>query len=312
VFKKSYASGRRELEHEFGKTMRYKSIRDLAGGDSGEVIRDLKPIWLMSPLSGSDTLPLDHALFDVVIFDEASQIPIEEAIPAIYRSHQVIVVGDEMQLPPTTFFATSRGEEESVIVEEDGERYEVDLDADSFLTQSAMNLPSTLLAWHYRSRSESLISFSNAAFYSGNLYTIPDRQRAIADRPELIVTANEQAGPNVDGLLARSVSFHFMENGIYEDRRNPNEAAYIAQLVCGILQRETKLSIGLVAFSEAQQGEIEQALQRLAGVPRGGRADPPRPVGRVRHVQPRAWRHGVELWPTRPGSHLRIAVAQPV
>jgi predicted DNA-binding WGR domain protein len=264
AFKKSYAAGRRDLEHEFGKTMRYKSIRDLAAGDTGQVIQDLKPIWLMSPLSVSDTLPLDPDLFDVVIFDEASQIPMEEAIPAIYRSHQAIVVGDEMQLPPTTFFASARTEDESVIVEEEGERIEVDLDSDSFLTQSAQNLPSTLLAWHYRSRYESLISFSNAAFYSGNLYTIPDRQRAIADRPELIVTAAEQGSTNVDALLARSISFHFMENGLYEDRRNPNEAAYIAQLVRSILQRDTKMSIGLVAFSEAQQAELESALSRLA------------------------------------------------
>ncbi len=262
--KKSYAAGRRELEHEFGKSMRYKSIRDLAAGDTGQVIQDLKPIWLMSPLSVSDTLPLDPELFDVVIFDEASQIPMEEAIPAIYRSHQTIVVGDEMQLPPTTFFASARTEDESVIVEQEGERFEVDLDSDSFLTQSAQNLPSTLLAWHYRSRYESLISFSNAAFYSGNLYTIPDRQRAVADRPELIVTANEQGSANVETLLARSISFHFMENAVYEDRRNTNEAAYIAQMVREILKRDTKLSIGLVAFSEAQQSELESALSRLA------------------------------------------------
>ncbi len=264
VFKKAYAAGRRELEHEFGKTMRYKSIRDLAAGDTGRVLQDLKPIWLMSPLSVSDTLPLDASLFDVVIFDEASQIPLEEAIPAVYRSHQVIVVGDEMQLPPTTFFASTRTEEESVIVEEEGERIEVDLDSDSFLTQSAQNLPSTLLAWHYRSRYESLISFSNSAFYSGNLYTIPDRQRTMANRPELLVTSTEQGDANVDALLARSISFHFMENGVYEDRRNPNEAAYIAHVVRGLLRRDTKLSIGVVAFSEAQQGEIEGALNRLA------------------------------------------------
>ena len=264
AFKKSYAAGRRDLEHEFGKSMRYKSIRDLATDETGQVIQDLKPIWLMSPLSVSDTLPLDPELFDVVIFDEASQIPLEEAIPAVYRSHQVIVVGDEMQLPPTTFFASARAEDESIIVEEAGERMEVDLDSDSFLTQSAQNLPSTLLAWHYRSRSESLISFSNAAFYSGNLYTIPDRQRAMADQPELMVTENQQGGANADALLARSISFHFMEHSVYEDRRNPNEAAYIAQLVRGILQRDTKLSIGVVAFSEAQQGEVESALGRLA------------------------------------------------
>lgn len=264
AFKKSYAAGRRDLEHEFGKTMRYKSIRDLAAGDTGQVIQDLKPIWLMSPLSVSDTLPLDPELFDVVIFDEASQIPMEEAVPAIYRSHQAIVVGDEMQLPPTTFFASARSDEDSVVVEEEGERIEVDLDSDSFLTQSAQNLPSTLLAWHYRSRYEALISFSNAAFYSGNLFTIPDRQRAVSDRPELVVTAAEQGGANVAELLARSISFHYMENGLYEDRRNPGEAAYIAQMVRGILQRDTKMSIGLVAFSEAQQSEIESALTQLA------------------------------------------------
>lgn len=265
AFKKSYAAGRRDLEHEFGKTMRFKAIRELAAGDTGQVIRDLKPIWLMSPLSVSDTLPLDPDLFDVVIFDEASQIPLEEAIPAIYRSHQVIIVGDEMQLPPTTFFATTRTEGESVIVEEDGESFEVDLDSDSFLTQSAQNLPSTLLAWHYRSRYEALISFSNAAFYSGNLCTIPDRQRAIEHQSEIRVTAADQGATNADALLARSISFHFVENGIYEDRTNPNEAAYIAQLIRALLRRETKLSLGIVAFSEAQQTEIENALSRLAG-----------------------------------------------
>ncbi len=264
AFKKSYAAGRRDLEHEFGKTMRYKSIRELAAGDTGQVIRDLKPIWLMSPLSVSDTLPLDPALFDVVIFDEASQIPLEEAIPAIYRSHQVIVVGDEMQLPPTTFFAATRSEDDSVLVEEGGETFEVDLDADSFLTQSAQNLPSTLLAWHYRSRYESLISFSNAAFYSGNLYTIPDRQRAIDHQTEIRVTAPEQGAANTAALLTRSISFHFIENGVYEDRTNPNEAAYIAQLIRSLLREEVKLSIGVVAFSEAQQTEIENALGRLA------------------------------------------------
>jgi len=264
AFKKSYAAGRRALEHEFGKTMRFKSIRDLAAGGTGQVIQDLKPVWLMSPLSVSDTLPLDPGLFDVVIFDEASQIPMEEAVPALYRSHQAIVVGDEMQLPPTTFFAGTRTGDEGVVVEDEGERVEVDLDSDSFLTQSAQNLPSTLLAWHYRSRYESLISFSNAAFYGGSLFTIPDRQRATPGRPELVVTSGDQGDANAGALLERSISFHFMENGVYGDRRNPVEAEYIARLVRGLLGRGTTSSIGLVAFSEAQQSEIEAALERLA------------------------------------------------
>ena len=263
LFKKNYASGRRELEHEFGKTMRYKSIRELAGGSTGDVVRDLKPIWLMSPLSVSDTLPLDAQLFDVVIFDEASQIPLEEAVPALYRANQVIVVGDEMQLPPTNFFTAGREDGEQLVVEEEGERIEVSLDADSFLTQSARNLPSTLLAWHYRSRYEALISFSNTAFYSGNLFTIPDRQLPAPDLCEIRVTESAQGDANVDGLLARSLSFHRIENGIYESRRNPDEATYIARLVRTLLKRETKLSIGIVAFSEAQQSEIEDALEQL-------------------------------------------------
>jgi hypothetical protein len=262
--RKSYAAGRRELEHEFGKSMRFKSIRDLAAGDAGAVVRDLKPIWLMSPLSVSDTLPLDPNCFDVVIFDEASQIPLEEAIPAIFRAQQVIVVGDEMQLPPTAFFASSHGEEASVVVEEEGERIEVDLSSDSFLARCAINLPSTLLAWHYRSRYESLISFSNAAFYGGSLFTIPDRGRLVGARPELRVTSVDQAAANVDALLARSISFHFIENGIYQDRRNRDEAGYIARLIRGLLQGATGLSIGVVAFSEAQQSEIEDALAQLA------------------------------------------------
>ena len=263
-FKKNYAAGRRDLEHEFGKTMRYKSIRDLAANHTGQVLRDLKPVWLMSPLSVSDTLPLDPGLFDVVIFDEASQIPVEEAIPALYRSHQVIVVGDEMQLPPTSFFSATRSDAESVMVEEDGERIEVDLDADSFLALATANLPSTLLAWHYRSRFESLISFSNAAYYGGNLFTVPDRQRA-GD-----ATRNE-GDPGGDSeargaalLLARSISFHYREDGVYEQRRNPAEAAYIAGMVRELLGRDTGLSLGIVAFSEAQQTEIEEALRHLA------------------------------------------------
>ncbi len=264
LFKKTFTTGRRELEHEFGKTMRYKSIRDLAAGNSGEVVRDLKPIWLMSPLSVSDTLPLDASSFDVVIFDEASQIPVEEAVPAAYRAQQVIVVGDEMQLPPTSFFSTSSDDEEEITLEDGGEKISVLMDADSFLAQSSRNLPSTLLAWHYRSRYEALISFSNAAFYGGELYTIPDRQLALQDGGETVIKSPEEAAMLVPRLLSRPISFIRCEAMPYENRRNAGEAASIAQIVRSLLSSETKLSIGIAAFSEAQQSEIESALDSLA------------------------------------------------
>jgi predicted DNA-binding WGR domain protein len=267
LFKKRYATGRRELEHEFGKSMRYRSIRDLSDGETGMVINDLKPVWLMSPLSVSDTLPLAPELFDVVIFDEASQIPVEEAVPALSRARQIIVVGDEMQLPPTSFFSTGGATgSDAITVEEDGEHISINLDSDSLLAQAARSLPATLLAWHYRSRHESLISFSNAAFYDGRLVTIPDTrldlatEAAPARRSDMI-----DAGVNgADTLLAHPISYHRLDDGVYADRRNGAEARYIAQTVRELLRRDCPLSIGIVAFSEAQQGEIEAALDTLA------------------------------------------------
>lgn len=267
LFKKRYATGRRELEHEFGKSMRYRSIRELAGGDTGLVVNDLKPIWLMSPLSVSDTLPLAEDLFDVVIFDEASQIPTEEAVPALSRAVQTVVVGDEMQLPPTNFFsAGGEDEDQQVLTEEDGERIAINLDADSLLNQASRNLPATLLAWHYRSRYEALISFSNAAFYDGRLITIPDRGLDARSEQSLSVRAADAqaAALGADALLERPLSHHRIADGVYANRCNLAEARYIAALVRELLNRDTGLSLGVVAFSEAQQGEIEAALEALA------------------------------------------------
>lgn len=264
AFKKRYATGRRELEHELGKTMRYRSIRDLVAGPSGDVILDLKPVWLMSPLSVSDTLPLDAGRFDVVIFDEASQIPLEEAIPAIFRANQIIVVGDEMQLPPTSFFTTKQTADDEGGGGDEGEMVALSLDSDSFLNHATRNLASTMLGWHYRSRSESLISFSNASFYGGRLLTVPDRRVASLHQHEITVQHAESGFDNAGLLLERSVSFHFMERGIYESRRNTTEAFYVAQMVRGLLARGGRESIAVVAFSEAQQGEIERALGVLA------------------------------------------------
>ena len=274
--RKRYADGRRILEHEFGKQMRYKSIRDLWSGPAGDVIRDLKPVWLMSPLSVSDTLSLDDGNFDVVIFDEASQIPVEEAIPALFRAPQAIVVGDQMQLPPTQFFASQSGDDDVLLVEEDGESVEYDLSSNSFLSQAAKRLPSTMLGRHYRSRSEALISFSNAAFYGGRLAVVPEERLARAGAaPIEIQVGDNAAGKSAQALLAqaedateflleRAVSSHFIVDGVYDNRRNTREADYIAALVAALLARETGFSLGIVAFSEAQQGEIEQALERLA------------------------------------------------
>jgi AAA domain/Protein of unknown function (DUF4011) len=258
--KRTYAAGRRELEHELGKVMRHKTIREIASGPAGPVVRDLKPIWLMSPLSVADVLPLEGA-FDLVIFDEASQIPLENAVPAIHRASQVIVVGDRQQLPPTNFFAASL-EDDSEEADEALAALDRELDADSLLTHADRTLPSTLLGWHYRSRHESLIDFSNRAFYSGRLLTIPPVEES-AKRAPIVARMPEEGAVGAERLLERPISFHQID-GLYEARRNVPEARYIAHLVRELLAKRTGHTIGIVAFSEAQQGAIESALGELA------------------------------------------------
>jgi len=264
AFKKDYSAGRRDLEHEMGKVMRFKAIRELMTGKTGLVIRDLKPVWLMSPLSVADTLALSTEYFDVVIFDEASQIPLEDAIPAIHRAEQCIVVGDEMQLPPTNFFGATPDEDElAVTFRERDAIVSYELDADSLLAHSARTLPSTMLGWHYRSRDESLIQFSNQAFYDGKLATVPTPQR-LTPRASIRATSAAQGADGAHLLLERSVSYHRLDGAVYDSRRNRLEAEYIAEMVRALLAAETRQSIGIVAFSEAQQDEIESALARLA------------------------------------------------
>ncbi len=266
--KRTYNAGRRLLEREFQKKMRFRSIRELAAGDSGAVVRDLKPIWLMSPLSVSDTLPLDGTWFDAVVFDEASQIPVEDAVPSLFRAPQVIVVGDRMQLPPTRFFAAETDDDDGEVdvVDDDGHRVTVTLDADSFLTQADLSLPSSTLTWHYRSRSESLIAYSNHAFYDARLATVPDRLFDGDERPDIVVSGPDDARDNLAEVLARPISFHRVPHGVYEQRRNTAEADYVAELVRAVLVSGCGLTIGVVAFSEAQQTAIESSLADLAAV----------------------------------------------
>jgi len=122
----------------------------------------------MSPLSIAQYLPTEQALFDVVIFDEASQITTWDAIGAIARGNQTIIVGDPKQLPPTNFFGRAESENENEEIED----HEKDLE--SILDEAkASGLPTLMLNWHYRSRHESLIAFSNYHYYGNRLVTFP-------------------------------------------------------------------------------------------------------------------------------------------
>ncbi|UYQ95057.1 AAA domain-containing protein [Chitinophaga horti] len=265
AFKKSYMEGRRILENEFAKSMRYKSIRELAEKESGLVLKDLKPVWLMSPLSVSDSLPLDISFFDAVIFDEASQITLEEGVPTLYRAPQAIIVGDEKQMPPTDFFAAKTGDPDDLEVNDDDEDDDIlSADADSLLVQGARKMQSVMLGWHYRSLYETLISYSNHAFYDASLLTIPDRSIHHLEKTAIESKSPEDAAAHTAALFDRSISYHFITHGQYVKRSNAGEAAYIAEMIRALLQQQTRESIGIVAFSQEQQKAIEAALEALA------------------------------------------------
>lgn len=153
------------LRHQIGLQRPSRSIREMIGAMPESFAR-LAPCMLMSPLSIAQYLPAEQALFDVVIFDEASQITTWDAVGAIARARQTIIVGDPRQLPPTNFFG--RNEDQA----DDVEEHERDLE--SILDEAkAAGLPVHDLRWHYRSRNESLIAFSNAYYYGNRLITFP-------------------------------------------------------------------------------------------------------------------------------------------
>ncbi len=227
------------LLNEGGKKRRLKSIRVLLG-EIRELAQTLKPCFLMSPLSVSTYLAQD-VKFDVVIFDEASQIFPQDAIGAIYRGSQVIVVGDSKQMPPSNFFVSIADQDE------DDEDYADAKDFESVLDLCSTVLPQLRLKWHYRSRYESLIDFSNKQFYDGDLVTFPSSKV-------------DAAGIGVD--------YHYVDGGTFDhkSRTNRAEAEYIVDLVFDNIDKYPDRSLGVVAFSISQQDLIENliAKRRLA------------------------------------------------
>lgn len=156
------------LKHQLQLQRRHKPVRQLAA-EMGEAFTSLAPCMLMSPLSIAQYLPPDQALFDLVIFDEASQITPWDAIGSIARGRQVVIAGDPRQMPPTSFFNRGAG------ASEDDEATEEDME--SILDEClAAGVPQHSLAWHYRSRHESLIAFSNSRYYDNRLITFPPPQ----------------------------------------------------------------------------------------------------------------------------------------
>lgn len=226
------------LNREIQKQARNLAVRELFT-QARDIIPILAPCVLMSPLSVAQYLPADLKAFDLVIFDEASQIAVWDAIGAVARGHQVIVAGDPKQMPPTNFFARAYNAA--------ADDSDVEEDLDSILDEMlAATIPSLPLLWHYRSKSEGLIAFSNSKYYEGSLITFP--------------------APNTDD---RSVKLNYVSNGVYlrgKDQTNHREAQAIVDHVVMLLRQPgnnaTGYSIGIVSFNAKQQNLIENMLDQ--------------------------------------------------
>ena len=225
------------LQREVRKKRGHVSLRKLLASIP-ESLRRLKPCMMMSPLSVAQFLDPEAEPFDLVVFDEASQIAPEDAIGAIARGRQLVVVGDSKQLPPTSFFHSERFESGD---EDFGEG-----DLESILDECATVFPHRrMLRWHYRSRHESLIAFSNSVYYGGQLYSFPSPD---APSPQ------------------RGVRFVHVPEGVYDrggSGKNAIEAKAIAEAVFAHLRDHPDKSVGIGAFSVAQQEAIADALEEL-------------------------------------------------
>lgn len=224
------------LKRECEKKKRFMPPRKLLSETKNLAMR-LKPCFLMSPLSVAQYLPVDGDLFDMVIFDEASQMTVWDAVGVIARGKQFIVVGDPKQLPPTNFFV--KGDDK----EEDREDDSTTEDLESILDECLANgLHSAYLNWHYRSRHEALIAFSNHRYYDDRLNTFP-------------------AAFTSDKL---GVSFRRVDGALYDHHTHTNrkEAEAIVDYLFARLSEasERKRSWGIVTFSVAQQRLIEDLI----------------------------------------------------
>ena len=242
------------LKRELNRQRGGLSVRELMS-QFGRLITEIMPCVLVSPDSVARFLPVGSQLFDIVVFDEASQIRVADAIGAIGRGRSVVVVGDSKQMPPTSFAEVSWQPDQDDDDAFDGEAV---VDEESILSECVQaRLRRHWLTWHYRSQDESLIAFSNAHYYDGKLSSFPS---PIADGADRSITGHGISLVRVDGTFLRAGSGK-------TKRTNPVEAeAVVAEIRrrFAAAPKGTVPSIGVVTFNQQQRAYIE-ALIRDAG-----------------------------------------------
>jgi very-short-patch-repair endonuclease len=232
---------RAEMERQRG----HRSIRRLLK-EAGSVVQAIKPVFMMSPLSVAQFIEPGAVEFDLLVIDEASQVQPVDALGAIARCKQIIVVGDSKQLPPTRFFArlTSDSDEDDEMNEEVMPAQAQDMESILGLC-AARGLPQTMLGWHYRSRHHSLIAVSNHEFYDDRLFIVPS---PCTTSPEL------------------GLRFHYVPDGVFDrgaSATNRTEAKAVCHAVIEHARSTPEASLGVAAFSIRQQQAILDELELL-------------------------------------------------
>ena len=228
------------VHHEISKQRRHIAIRELLDRAGGS-IQQMKPCFMMSPLSVAQFLKPDGPRFDLVLVDEASQMRPEEALGAIARGGQLVVVGDPMQLPPTSFF-----DRVDRIEEEDLDEQEVE-DRESILDLALAEFrPARNLRWHYRSRHESLIAFSNRRFYDDDLIVFPS-----------------PLDPQREKRQPRLGVYHHFASGKYKGRINIEEARKVAEAAIEFMVAQPAKSLGVVTLNQPQSEVLREEIERL-------------------------------------------------
>lgn len=221
------------LNNECAKKQRFISARDLTRR-AGRALKALKPCWMMSPLAAAQYLPAGgHMVFDLCIIDEASQMPPEDAIGAIARCKQVLVVGDTNQLPPTSFFR-------KVLEDEGADDDELVLEESILEIANAVFRPARRLRWHYRSQHSSLIQFSNHYIYNNDLVVFPSP----TDRRE-----------------GMGVSLHPVK-GLCRSGVNTEEAVAMVREACAFMRKWPGRSLGLVTMNQKQRDLLQEEMER--------------------------------------------------
>lgn len=227
------------LRREFNKKRRHMPIRRLLN-KAGRVIQQIKPVFMMSPMSIATYLEPGEVEFDLVIYDEASQVKVADALGAMLRGKQVIVVGDTKQMPPTNFFG------KQFIADDEDAQESITADMESILGLFlASGAPESMLRWHYRSRHESLIAVSNQEFYDNNLMIFP----------------SSGINPEAQGLSLTHLPDTTYDRG--GSRTNQGEAQALAQAVMAHAELHPNQTLGVVAFSTAQRDAILFEVEKL-------------------------------------------------